>query len=61
MNFIITNIFNKESGLNTWRIYPTGNFYKTLLILKHRDLKDILTQIVYKDPSISEFLKNLLK
>ena len=61
MNFVITKIVNRKDNLDSWRIHPIGDFYKTLLIIKHHDLKDILTQIVYKDPSITHFLKTLLK
>ena len=60
MNFIISKIeFSKDKNVS-WRIYPVGDFYKTLLILKHADLKDVLRQIIDEDPEIAHYLKQLL-
>lgn len=61
MNFIITKIVNKNEGFISWRVHPIGDFYKTLLIIKQHDLKDLLIQIIDQDPSITHFLTTLLK
>lgn len=61
MNFIITRICSTTEGSLSWRIYPIGNFYKTLLNIKHHDLKDILKQIIDQDPEIIDFIKTLIK
>lgn len=61
MNFVITKIVNKKEDFVSWRIHPVGDFYKTILILKNPDLRDILTQVICQDPLICYFLKDLLK
>lgn len=61
MNFIIKKQKSSQDKHPTWRLFPTGDFYKTLLILKHTDLKDVLRQIIDEDPEIANYLWNLLK
>ena len=61
MNFIITKIQSTNEYTVTWRIHPSGNFYKTIVILKQHDLKDLLIQIIDQSPSTVNFLKTLLK
>ena len=60
MNFIIKKQKSSWDKYVTWRLFPVGDFYKTLLILKQQDVKDIISQIIDEDPEIAHYLKQLL-
>jgi len=61
MNFIITKLTNPNTQNSVWRVHPSGKFHHTLLLLKSKDIKDLLSQIIEEDPAIAHFLKTLLK
>jgi len=57
MQYIITRMESTEGRFVSWRITASGDYYKTLLVLKDQDMKDLLKQIAEQDIEVFKNIK----